>query len=286
MNDVSHVVDVSEANFQAAVIEESSNRPVLVDLWAPWCGPCKTLGPALEEAAGEYAGAFLLAKVDVEKNPTLGQAFRAQSIPMVVALFEGRPVDSFTGALSGAEIKTFINQVLTTCGLPVPGREEAPEGEDVAEKEAFWHARLVEDTKDGEALLELGRLLLRTDREAEAGEFLEQVGVRMPQFSAAKAALKLRSLMSEVRDAGGAEAITRQLATDPAEPCALYLNACVQGIQGHYEPSLETLIHMIAAGDVDLRKRAKNAASVVFGAAGRDIPRIEELRRQLARLLF
>ncbi|NDF41655.1 MAG: hypothetical protein EB132_05865 [Actinobacteria bacterium] len=92
------VIDVTDATFQTEVIDASQTTPVVVDLWAPWCGPCKTLGPILEKVVGETGGKVILAKVNVDENPAIAQAFRAQSIPMVVAIDKGRPVDGFTGS--------------------------------------------------------------------------------------------------------------------------------------------------------------------------------------------
>jgi len=93
------VVEATDQNFLETVIEESKKRPVVVDLWASWCGPCRTLGPILEKVAGERAGSFLLAKLDVDANPYTAGQFGVQSIPTVVAFRDGQPVDGFVGAI-------------------------------------------------------------------------------------------------------------------------------------------------------------------------------------------
>ena len=214
MEPTKHVIDVDETTFQTAVLEESQTRPILVDLWATWCEPCKTLGPALESVAAEMQGAILVATVDVDRSPRLAQAFGAQ-FPTAVAIYQGRPVDSFNGALPAQEVKTFANNVLTKCGLEVPGRGNKPQGEDVQALEDYWLERLAEDAKDGEALLELGRLFLRTERVEEAGEYLEKIRARMPQYDDAQAALKLRELMGEISAAGGEDAIVQRLSNNP-----------------------------------------------------------------------
>ena len=106
------VIDVTDATFQTEVIDASQSTPVVVDLWAPWCGPCKTLGPILEKVVGETGGKVVLAKVNVDENPAIAQAFRAQSIPMVVAIDKGRPVDGFTGSYPEHFVKEFVDKLL------------------------------------------------------------------------------------------------------------------------------------------------------------------------------
>src|SRR5580693_4706037 len=106
------VFEVTEETFNEEVVLRSRSAPVIVDLWAEWCGPCKQLSPVLEKLANEAAGAWLLAKVDVDANPRLAQAFQAQSIPMVVAIIGGQMVDAFLGARPEAQIRQWLTQVL------------------------------------------------------------------------------------------------------------------------------------------------------------------------------
>ncbi|MGA0378551.1 MAG: thioredoxin, partial [Ilumatobacteraceae bacterium] len=105
------VIDVSDATFQKEVIERSKTTPVVVDLWATWCGPCKTLGPILEKVVSATGGKVVLAKVDVDKNPGIAQAFQVQSIPAVYALKDGQVVDGFMGALPEHEVRTFVGKL-------------------------------------------------------------------------------------------------------------------------------------------------------------------------------
>ncbi|WP_410574038.1 tetratricopeptide repeat protein [Amycolatopsis sp. cmx-4-61] len=119
------VIDVTEATFQAEVVERSLRQLVVVDLWAEWCGPCKQLSPVLERLAAESGGAWVVAKVDVDANPRIAQLFGAQSIPTIVAIAGGQPVDAFSGALPEAEIRKWINALLDALRDKLPGIRDA-----------------------------------------------------------------------------------------------------------------------------------------------------------------
>ena len=107
-------IDVTDATFQTEVIERSSSVPVVVDLWAPWCGPCRTLGPIIEKVVDDTDGKVVLAKVNIDENPQVAQAFGVQSIPLVVAVKDGQPVDGFLGAYPEAHVRQFVDGLLPT----------------------------------------------------------------------------------------------------------------------------------------------------------------------------
>ncbi|WP_410591294.1 tetratricopeptide repeat protein [Amycolatopsis sp. lyj-23] len=119
------VIDVTEATFQAEVVERSLHQLVVVDLWAEWCGPCKQLSPVLERLAAESGGAWVVAKVDVDANPRIAQLFGAQSIPTIVAIAGGQPVDAFSGALPEPEIRKWISALLDALRDKLPGIRDA-----------------------------------------------------------------------------------------------------------------------------------------------------------------
>ena len=178
------IVDVTDATF-GEILELSRTVPVVVDLWAEWCGPCKQLSPVLEKVVTELAGRLVLAKVDVDANPQLAQGFRAQSIPMVVALVAGQPVPLFTGAVPEAQVREVFGQLLqlaaqngvtgtVDAGAPAAAAEEsepalpplhaeafdAIEAGDYARAAAAYEQALAENPRDEEARSGLGQVRL------------------------------------------------------------------------------------------------------------------------------
>lgn len=163
------MVDVTDATFQTAVIERSKTVPVVVDLWAEWCGPCRTLGPIIEKVVADTQGKVELAKVDVDANPAIAQAFRVQSIPAVYAMVDGRPVDQFMGALPEAEVAAFVQRLLPT--------QEETEVERLlrAGDEASLRSALELEPDSPEVIVALAELLATELRGDEALALLEKI---------------------------------------------------------------------------------------------------------------
>ncbi len=163
------MVDVTDATFQTAVIERSSTVPVIVDLWAEWCGPCKTLGPIIERAVAATNGQVELAKVDVDANPQVAQAFRVQSIPAVFAIADGRPVDQFIGALPEAQVVEFVNK-------QIPAKELTEVERLIqAGDEASLRAALELEPANAEAITALAELAALDGRAEDALALLEKI---------------------------------------------------------------------------------------------------------------
>lgn len=163
------MTDVTDATFQTAVVERSRTVPVVIDLWAEWCEPCRQLGPILERVVASTQGRVELAKVDIDKNPGVAQAFRVQSIPAVYAMKDGQVVDGFMGAQGEAAVRDFIEKL-----VPAPELTEVEQLVDAGD-EASLRAALKIEPDNEDAVAVLAGLLIDGDRPEEAVELLERV---------------------------------------------------------------------------------------------------------------
>ena len=163
------VIDVTDATFQTDVLDKSSEVPVVIDLWAPWCGPCKTLGPILEKVVGETNGKVVLAKVNVDENPGLHQAFKVQSIPAVYAMKDGAVVDGFMGSYPERAVKEFVDSLIPT------EEENAVAQLLAAGDEASLRAALELEPANEDVIVALGDLLVDVGQAHEALALLARI---------------------------------------------------------------------------------------------------------------
>ena len=167
-------IDVTDLTFQAEVLEKSMSVAVVVDLWAPWCGPCKTLGPVLEKVCAATNGQVVLAKVNVDENPAVARAFQVQSIPAVYAMRDGKVVNGFMGALPEHEVQSFVNSLLPDHSALLVDEQPAPVDQPV---------EIPQDGKD--EVLEVLLPLVKNDEEARKKflEILEEMGPDDPRVA-------------------------------------------------------------------------------------------------------
>lgn len=279
-----NIVDVTEETFQRDVLDFSHTVPVVVDFWADWCQPCKTIGPMLEQLAEDYGGAFRLARVNVDQNQRLATAAQVQSIPTLLMAFEGAVVDRAVGALPKDSLKEWLDHGLAQAGVEVKTPENAPENP--AQARSYWSAKLEQDPEDSEAMLGLGKILVDLGETEEAKPVLEKIDATQREYSDAQAVLSLLKLLQQVAEAGGDAAVRSALEADPDDPNKRYLAACARAGRGRFVGALEELIGLVAGAQQPVRDQAKKAASIVLSAAGRGDEKIEHLRRRLAGLLY
>lgn len=291
-NDMSSVaIEASDADFQQVVIEASKQVPVLVDFWAPWCEPCKVIGPVLEKLAGEANGRFKLVKVNMDENPMLAQALMIQSIPAVKLIVNGAVQDEFTGALPEPEILKFLEKNLPSESdqEAAAGLDEYADGDTEGAVEKFEEA-LQDDSENPVALIGMGNHQFEEGKPEEARAILQRVSEfdldRLPDKAQAEKALAgLRSKLylfdsqqasSESAVGGGNEAA---LGSRLHEGCGLALS-------GAHEAALERFLSIVQENRKFMDDAGRKAMVAVFDLLPNDSEITYNYRNKLSSLLF
>jgi putative thioredoxin len=292
------IIDGDQKNFMADVIEASRKLPVLVDFWATWCGPCKTLTPALEKVTRAAAGRLKLVKIDVDKNRALVQQLSQmglplQSIPTVVAFWQGQIADTFQGAVPESEVKRFAEALLKLAGSSAPAADLIAEARlllDAGEAEqaaGLYAAAVQEDREKPEAWGGLIRALLGMGDEEQAREVLAEVPPALAEHAEIAGAKAALALAAEGRAALGARAgLEERLAADPADFAARYELATAQNAAGEREAAAESLLDIIRRNRGWNEDAARLQLLKFFEAWGFDDPATMAARRKLSAILF
>lgn len=279
------VIDVDERTFQREVIERSRTVPVVVDFWAPWCGPCRMLGPVLERLAEEFGGAFILAKLNTDENQGLAMQFGIQGIPAVKAFKNGRVVSEFVGAQPRPVVRQFIERLLPS-GLD----RKVAEGQELlatrkfAEAERTFRSALVENPDHPAALLGLAQALLGQGQERGALQTLERVPAATPEGAEAA---RLRTEISLRQEVDGVDEATLQarLAENPGDLGARFKLASLLATQRRYAEALEYYLEIVRRDRSFREDGARQAMLHIFDVLG-DQPLAREYRNKLAMVLF
>jgi putative thioredoxin len=288
------IFDVDAANFEQEVVEASKERVIVVDFWAPWCGPCRTLGPALEEVVKALGPGVALARVNVDENQELALLFRVQGIPAVKIVKDGRLVQEFTGALPKAQIEAILKPLVPR----MPGGEEE-EGEDLVqggkllleEGDLEGAAQLFEEKLEAEpdhnqALLGLARVRLHQGDFAAVRQVAERIEEGSAELEQARALLKLIDVYQVAREAGGRAAAAQRLLADPEDLEARYDLACCAAAEGDYATALREWLAIVERKRDFRNGAAREGMAALFHLLGRQHPAVGDYPQRLYRALY
>jgi len=279
------ILDVGEGEFEREVLERSARTPVVVEFWAPWCGPCRTLGPLLERLAEEHAGAFALAKVDVDRAPALAQAFGVRGVPAVMGFVDGEIAAHFVGARPEPALRAFLEQLLPSEADRLADEAAARlAAGDLEAAESRLGRALELEPRSGRALVGMARLEAARGRVDEALALLERaapsgrLGAERDRLAA-----ELRTRRSGEADP---EALHRRLEGSPDDlALRIELGRALAARQRHQE-ALETLLEALRRDPSFADDAARRAMLDLFEVLGPDHPLTRRFRPEMARTLY
>lgn len=280
------IVEADEASFQQVAVERSREMPVVVDFWAPWCQPCRLLGPILEKLAVEYDGKFLLVKADTEKVPNIAAGFGVQSIPAVFALRDGQLIDYFVGLLPEGQLRGWIDRQLPSPAEQLVAEGRALEKRDVAAAEAKYAEAARLDANLAPARIGLAGLLLKQGRHDEAQAVVDELEARgflEPEAERLKAELHL------LRGGQGSPDLNELRAAASGDPQNLAARlALAEGLatQRQFEEALETALAIVQTHKKEFSEPARKLMLDIFRLQPDDSPLVTDYRRRLSTALY
>jgi len=290
------IFDVGTAEFEQAVMAASVSAPIIVDFWAPWCGPCKQMMPALEQAVQAAGGKIRLAKVNIDEHPELAQALRIQSVPTVFGFFGGQPVDAFMGAKSPAEIKAFIDKLIDLArqaqpdALDIPaaleGAAQALAAGEIGAAQAIYSQILAQDPQNAPAYAGIVRSFIALGDLAEAGVLLDEAPPAIATHAELQGAAAALEIAQNAPDQGALAALAAQLEQNPADHQARFELAQAYFAAGRKEEAVDALVEIIRRERSWQDDKARQELLKLFEAMGSADPVTLEGRRKLSTVLF
>ena len=292
--DGSLIKEVSEATFMQDVVEASKERPVIVDFWAPWCGPCKTLGPQLEEAVRAANGAVTMAKVNVDENQAIAGQMQVQSIPTVFAFSNGQPVDGFQGAVSASEIKAFVDRVVAANGgevengldSAVASAEQMLDDGDLQAAIETFSAILEEDANNINSYIGLIKCHIAVGDLDQAEAILNGIPLEISQSPEIEAVHAQIELAKQARDAGPINELALLVEKNPDDNDARFKLAQALHGAGQAEDAVDQLLELFKRDREWNDGAAKAQLFTIFEALEPNNEIVLNGRRKLSSLIF
>jgi putative thioredoxin len=276
------VHDVTDASFATDVLDRSKSKPVVVDFWAPWCGPCRMLGPIIERVAAETNGEVLLAKLNTDENPMTAQRYQIQGIPAVKAFKDGKVVAEFTGAVPESQVRAFFAKL-----APSPAERAAQSAQaraasgDTAGAEAEYRAALAASATNADAIVGLAGILLARGDKDEA----ERILSRIPTDRRAKV-LKHRTFLGDFATKHANENLEAEASAAPMDPRARYRWGVMLAAREQYDDAFEELLASLRLDRKFADGAARKAILAIFDILGIDSPITREYQKRLSAVLF
>ncbi|MGO6721297.1 thioredoxin [Rhizobium ruizarguesonis] len=290
----SYITETTTANFGTDVIEESRKQPVLVDFWAPWCGPCKQLTPILEKVINEAKGRVRLVKMNIDDHPSIAGQLGIQSIPAVIAFVNGRPADGFMGAVPESQIQQFIDRIAGPAGADEAAEIEAVLAEaaellaagNINEAAQLYGAVMQADPENAKALAGMAECMIAADQHQRAREILTELPEELAKDAGIQAVLMKLEQIEEARKLGDPVALERELAANPDDHEARIKLAKILNVEGRRDEAADHLLLIMRKDRAFDDDGARRQLLQFFEVWGFKDPATVAARRKLSAMLF